>query len=173
MAARPPPVDVTFAGNCAATPDCMPRPAMPHVTSCGVLIVRGDPIDSFLLMKHPNRWDLPKGHVDPGETEVQCALRELYEETAIAAADICFDTSFRFTHHYKVRSARFGSQLTDKTLVIFLGRLLRDIKIRLTEHKSYAWFDWDPPHNIQPQTVNPLLAELERHLQACENTRRT
>ncbi len=31
--------------------------------------------NSFLLMKHRNRYDLPKGHVDSGETEMQTALR--------------------------------------------------------------------------------------------------
>ncbi|MFN9976001.1 MAG: NUDIX domain-containing protein, partial [Phycisphaerae bacterium] len=50
---------------------------MKQPLSCGFLIVKGDPIDSFLLMRHPKRWDLPKGHVDPGETEMECALREL------------------------------------------------------------------------------------------------
>ncbi|MEL7161300.1 MAG: NUDIX domain-containing protein, partial [Bacteroidota bacterium] len=30
-----------------------------------------------------NRWDLPKGHVDPGETNLECALRELEEETGV------------------------------------------------------------------------------------------
>lgn len=37
-------------------------------------------------------WDLPKGHVDEGETELQCTLRELYEETGISADDIEIDT---------------------------------------------------------------------------------
>ena len=53
--------------------------------SCGFLILRGQPIDSFLLMKHPRRWDLPKGHLDEGETELQCALRELRRRLAAGA----------------------------------------------------------------------------------------
>ena len=49
---------------------------------------------SFLLLKHPNRWDLPKGHVDPGETNKECALRELEEETGIQAQDLIIDPDF-------------------------------------------------------------------------------
>jgi 8-oxo-dGTP pyrophosphatase MutT (NUDIX family) len=31
----------------------------------------------FLLMQHAERWDLPKGHLDPGESQKQAAIREL------------------------------------------------------------------------------------------------
>ncbi len=54
--------------------------------SCGFLIYRNNPARSFLLMRHTDRWDLPKGHVDPNETNLECALRELKEETGIDAA---------------------------------------------------------------------------------------
>jgi len=134
---------------------------MALVKSCGVLVVRGDPISELLLMRHADRWDLPKGHVDPGETEVQCALRELREETGIAAADIELVDGFRFISQYPVRAKRTG-QLHDKTLVIFLGRLTRDVPIVVTEHMGYEWLAWKPPHRIQAATIDPLLDELER-----------
>jgi 8-oxo-dGTP pyrophosphatase MutT (NUDIX family) len=131
--------------------------------SCGVLIVRGDPVREFLLMRHADRWDLPKGHVDPGETEVQCALRELHEETGIAAADVELVDGFRFTTHYPVRAKKSG-EIYDKTLVVFLARLVRNVSIGLTEHIGYEWLAWHPPHRIQAFTIDPLLAELERFL---------
>ena len=81
---------------------------MPEVKSCGLLIVRGEPVREFLLMRHADRWDLPKGHVDPGETEMQCALRELREETGIAATDIELIDGFRFTTQYPVRAKKSG-----------------------------------------------------------------
>jgi 8-oxo-dGTP pyrophosphatase MutT (NUDIX family) len=137
---------------------------MPELMSCGVLVTRGDPIREFLLMRHPTRWDLPKGHVDPGETELECALRELWEETGISADAIAIDSAFRFTHSYQVRTARTGGELWPKTLVVYLGRLTRDVPINVTEHAGYQWFAWRPPHRIQEQTIDPLLAEVERHL---------
>ncbi len=34
------------------------------------------------------RWDLPKGHVDEGESEAECAVREVAEETGVEGAKI-------------------------------------------------------------------------------------
>ncbi|MCA9083569.1 MAG: NUDIX domain-containing protein [Planctomycetaceae bacterium] len=135
--------------------------------SCGFLIVKGDPIHSFLLMKHPNRWDLPKGHVDPGETDLECALRELEEETGIGADDIEIMNDFLFENRYVVSGKRYdlGEGSVEKTLRIFMGRLLRDVDLLLTEHDSYHWFPWQPPHNVQEKTINPLLASVEDYLQ--------
>lgn len=134
---------------------------MSEFKSCGFLILRGEPIREFLLMRHADRWDLPKGHVDPGETEIQCALRELREETGILATDIEVLDGFRFASEYQVRG-KFDGQLHDKTLVIFLARLQRDVTISVTEHPGYQWFPWQPPHQIQAWTIDPLLAEVER-----------
>jgi 8-oxo-dGTP pyrophosphatase MutT (NUDIX family) len=137
---------------------------MADLKSCGFLIVRGQPLEEYLLMRHPDRWDLPKGHVDPGETEMECALRELSEETGLTERDIEILPNFRFTNHYQVRGKRDG-QLHDKTLVIFLARLLSDAKIQCTEHGDYQWFRWQPPHRIQEWTIDPLLAAVEEYLQ--------
>ena len=114
-------------------------------------------------MEHPKRWDLPKGHVDPGETDIECALRELAEETGIAANDIQLDPRFRFEHGYQVKLKQFNREPADKTLVIFLAELIRDVTIVVTEHDSHEWFEWDPPHDIQRKSLNPLLAELDAY----------
>ena len=115
-------------------------------------------------MEHRDRLDLPKGHVDHGETELECAYRELEEETAISSNDIEIVEGFRFTHQYSVWPKRFNAEECEKTLVVFLGRLIRDVEIVVTEHQGYRWVDWNPPHDIQKQTINPLLEELEAFL---------
>ncbi|MFO0427356.1 MAG: bis(5'-nucleosyl)-tetraphosphatase [Planctomyces sp.] len=138
---------------------------MKQPLSCGFLIVKGDPIDSFLLMRHPKRWDLPKGHVDPGETELECALRELQEETGIDRSQIIVDPNFVFENRYLVNQKRYGgSGLVEKTLKLFLGRLITPVDIMISEHEGYEWFPWNPPHEIQEMTIDPLLQSLERHL---------
>jgi bis(5'-nucleosidyl)-tetraphosphatase len=135
---------------------------MEPLKSCGVLLFRSAPKRSFLLMRHADRWDLPKGHVDPGETETQCALRELWEETGIEADAISLDPNFRYTLDYQVAWREAGGQLRDKQLVVFLAELTKPVEITLTEHLGYQWFDWNPPHRIQEQTIDGLLAAVAR-----------
>jgi len=132
--------------------------------SCGVLLVRGEPVREFLLMKHSNRWDLPKGHVDDGETDIECALREMEEETGIDRANVEIDPGFRFTTKYPVSYKRFGDEVFEKTLVVFLGRVNGENEIAVTEHQGYQWFVWQPPHVIQKETIDPLLAQLAEYL---------
>lgn len=136
--------------------------------SCGFLIVKGNPVQSFLLMKHAHRWDIPKGHVDPGETDEQCALRELIEETGIAESDLNIFDDFLYQVSYKVPGKRYGMKESevDKTLLVYLAELKNDVKIVVTEHEGYQWFDWKPPHDIQERAINPLLKHAEDYLQA-------
>ncbi|MCA9109606.1 MAG: NUDIX domain-containing protein [Planctomycetaceae bacterium] len=142
---------------------------MAVVKSCGVLVVRGNPIKEFLLMKHADRWDLPKGHMDPGESEVECALRELEEETGIQYGDLEMDSTFRYWSRYTLPTTDRRHPGQRKDLIIFLARLLHDVEIQVTEHLDYEWFTWHPPHDIQEQTINPLLAALQEHIDKAED----
>jgi bis(5'-nucleosidyl)-tetraphosphatase len=137
---------------------------MPELKSCGFLLVRGEPIEEFLLMRHADRWDLPKGHVDTGESEMECALRELREETGIEPADIEIVDGFRFAQRYPVQT-KVGKH-AEKTLVIYLARLVRDRPLALTEHIGSRWFPWNPPHRIQERSIDPVLAAVHAYLES-------
>jgi 8-oxo-dGTP pyrophosphatase MutT (NUDIX family) len=137
---------------------------MRKLKSCGVIVMRLQPQMSFLLLRYPERYDLPKGHLESGEDDLTCALRELYEETGIQANDIDIDPDFRFTDIYKTRYKRFPGEKIEKTLVIFLGLLKEEVKVKLDGHISYQWVEWNPPHNIQERTINPLLDHLQKYL---------
>jgi 8-oxo-dGTP pyrophosphatase MutT (NUDIX family) len=53
-------------------------------TSCGVIVTDG----KRLVLGHASRsprWDIPKGGVEPGESFVEAACRELLEETGLTA----------------------------------------------------------------------------------------
>ena len=69
----------------------------------------------LLLIKHVvgGHWSFPKGHVEPGETEEQTALREIKEETGI---DVELNTSFREVVSYSPKRD------TTKDVIYFLGK---------------------------------------------------
>jgi bis(5'-nucleosidyl)-tetraphosphatase len=134
------------------------------VKACGVLVFRDDPVESFLLMRHRKRLDLPKGHIEPGESEIECALRELWEETGIRAKDVELDPNFRWTTEYDVDGRRYGlGERVHKTVVIFLGKLRGTVEIACSEHVGFEWIAWQPPHSIQSQTIDPLLAAVAQY----------
>lgn len=142
---------------------------MAKIKSCGFLIFRNDPSPSFLLMRHPDRWDLPKGHVDPGESNFECAIRELKEETGIGADDIKVDDKFKFKHKYAVKYTSDGEVAKKKKLIIYLAQLRHPVDIKLTEHQGFQWFPWNPPHQIQEKTIDPLLEKLAKHWRHLEH----
>ncbi|MBU6236195.1 MAG: NUDIX domain-containing protein [Planctomycetes bacterium] len=141
-----------------------PDSLKPSVFSSGYLIFRRSVNIQFLLMRHDDRWDLPKGHLDAGETKPQAAIRELHEETGLSPELIWTDPGFVFEHRYWVASRKDPSRKVMKELTIYLGLLLEEEEIECTEHRGFRWWNWCPPHRIQEQTIDPLLATVEKHL---------
>jgi ADP-ribose pyrophosphatase YjhB (NUDIX family) len=65
----------------------VPRLARVDETSAGGLVVDRENRRAALIARHDRRgklvWSLPKGHVEPGETPEDAAVREVEEETGI------------------------------------------------------------------------------------------
>jgi bis(5'-nucleosidyl)-tetraphosphatase len=137
---------------------------MLKVTSAGILLFREHPEKSFLLLKSKKRWDVPKGHVERGESEVETALRELREETGILADQVSLDETFRFQMQAQFKAAYLGGRFVDKTYVVFLGFLDQPVEIKLSEHDLYQWFPWNPPHHISKWLIDPLLQAVAEHI---------
>ena len=101
--------------------------------SCGVLPWRenkGEP-EYLLVFEHFSKcWSLPKGHMEPGETEAMTALRELQEETGLDAA---LDTTRSATMEYPI------SPFCRKQVVIFPGKVSGEPKPRPGEIDSFQW----------------------------------
>jgi 8-oxo-dGTP pyrophosphatase MutT (NUDIX family) len=76
-------------------------PTVPELASGAVVLRRGAPSPEVLLLHlvDEDRWCLPKGHVEPGESLRAGARREVVEESGIAdltlGEELC-EVSYRF-----------------------------------------------------------------------------
>ena len=69
--------------------------------SAGVVVVRETAEGPrFLLLRAYRHWDFPKGMVEPGETPLDAAKREVEEETGLAGLDFRWGEDFRETPPY-------------------------------------------------------------------------
>ena len=101
--------------------------------SCGVLpyrVINGQ--QQFLLVfeTHSQCWSLPKGHIEAGETDVQAALRELFEETGLTAR---LDTTRVAAIEYPI------SAFARKQVAFFLGEVDGTPRVREGEIEKYKW----------------------------------
>lgn len=102
--------------------------------SCGCIIVNDDKV---LLVFEANRnfWGFPKGHVNPGETEIETAKREVMEEVGL---DVYIDESKRYEMHYTIWDE------IDKTTVLFLSTPKNlEIKRQEGEIEKIKWCNFD------------------------------
>ena len=111
--------------------------------SCGALVFRrfhGN--TELLLLKHANggHWSFPKGHVEPGETEEETALREIKEETGI---DVIIDPSFREVISYSPKKD------TQKDVIYFIARAQNyDYTPQEEEISQIKWVEINRAHTI-------------------------
>ena len=101
--------------------------------SCGVLPCRiENGQQEFLLVfeTFSQCWSLPKGHIEAGESNVQTALREMYEETGLTAR---LDTSRFASITYPI------SNFARKEVVFYLGEVMGEPKVREGEIDKYKW----------------------------------
>lgn len=108
--------------------------------SAGIILYRLEQGQPKVLVLHytAGHWDFPKGKLEPGETDVQAALREVQEETGITHLEL--QPSWKQTLHYIY--TRAGERIS-KTVVFFLG-LTRQSQIKLShEHQGSTWLS--PP----------------------------
>jgi bis(5'-nucleosidyl)-tetraphosphatase len=101
--------------------------------SCGaVVFTRTNDVYEFLIITHKaGHHGFPKGHVEAGETEVQTALREVYEETG---APIEILEGFRAELQYEVKNHVL------KTVVYFLAKAVtKEVVLPVPEITASTW----------------------------------
>ncbi len=91
------------------------------IQAAGGLVVNED--KQILLMNRRQKWDLPKGKLDAGETMEQCAVREVKEETGLKAVKLkkflltTYHTYDESGHHLLKESHWYAMQANGKQAV--------------------------------------------------------
>ena len=134
--ARKPPASGRDSASSSGADRTRRRPRLQRVdeTSAGGLVVDlADDVPRGALIGRTDRrgrllWSLPKGHVEPGETPEQAAVREVAEETGIAGEilgslgtiDFWFIAEGRrvhkTVHHFLLRAV--GGELSDADIEV-------------------------------------------------------
>uniref|UniRef100_A0A8D0GVQ6 Bis(5'-nucleosyl)-tetraphosphatase [asymmetrical] n=1 Tax=Sphenodon punctatus TaxID=8508 RepID=A0A8D0GVQ6_SPHPU len=119
--------------------------------ACGLIIFRklqpgspsstvGNNIEYLLLQTsyEAHHWTPPKGHVDPGEDDLQTALRETQEEAGLDASQFTIVEDFKKELNYTVRDK-------PKTVIYWLAEMKdSSTQIRLSrEHQAFRWLSLD------------------------------
>ena len=77
---------------------------MRTVKAAGIILFTNGVRKQFLVLKHPTRYDIPKGVIKDGETDRDAALRELEDETGISRDLVTIEGGFHFGTNYQTRA---------------------------------------------------------------------
>lgn len=129
--------------------------APPTRLSSGVVVVSvTDHKLKFLLLRAYRNWDFPKGLVEPGETPIDAALREVREETTLD--DISFDWGavYMDTGPYnKGKIARYYIARSKATVV----SLPVNPELGVPEHHEARWVDYHKALEMVSPRLVPVL----------------
>ena len=94
--------------------------------------------------EHVYRWQMPQGGMDRGETPLEAAYRELYEETGIKSVRLLMMTPgwlvYDFPPDYRLRRGdKWRGQRQKWALVLFEGD---EAEINLETHKPAEFCEW-------------------------------
>ena len=133
---------------------------MRYEKSCGALVFRraGQGLEVLLLQHRGGHWDYPKGHVEPGESERETALREVLEESGLTVR--IEDESFREV----IRFSPYPG--CEKDVVYFIAFLVSgDLKPQPEEIAKAGWFNTrEALERITFQNARNLLLKALAHM---------
>jgi 8-oxo-dGTP pyrophosphatase MutT (NUDIX family) len=114
----------------------------------------------ILVLRAYKNWDFPKGLVEPGETELATAKREVAEETGLVDVDYPFDDQFKETLPYSGgKVARYYLAETEQLAI----KLPISPELGRPEHHEYRWVSFEEAEDLLP----PRLAGVLEWAKSC------
>jgi len=136
--------------------------APPREFSAGGVVVRGEEVVVIVPTRRAADGSrvlaLPKGHVDPGETPLQAAEREVREETGVVAEPVCELGQARYWY-------RREGQTIGKTVSFYLFRYVEGDTDDHDEEVEEA--RWIPLREAREQLTHEAEREMVRLALAC------
>ena len=108
-----------------------------YESSCGAIVYRiknGERLFLLIRNKRSAHWGFPKGHIEPGETDEETAMREVLEETGLHIEIVPgFVKKSEYSIHGKI----------EKSVLIFLGETKEsDYTLQEEEIEECGWFNY-------------------------------
>ncbi|XP_025072737.1 bis(5'-nucleosyl)-tetraphosphatase [asymmetrical] isoform X1 [Alligator sinensis] len=141
--------------------------------ACGLIIYRrlqpgcpsskvGNNIEYLLLQTSygTHHWTPPKGHVDPGEDDLETALRETQEEAGLDSRQITLVEGFKKELQYAVRGK-------PKTVIYWLAEIKdHNMEIKLSdEHQDFRWLNLEEACKLaQYKDMQAVLRDAQQFL---------
>lgn len=126
-----------------------------HITASGLVIKD----NKALLIFHPyiKRWFQPGGHIDDGESPVEAAIREVYEETGyVCELDSDSQDPIDIDIHEIPENPEKGEGAHLHIDLLFCLRVVRQEKS--AEDIEYKWFAFSDIESIRIQRALAKLA---------------
>jgi bis(5'-nucleosidyl)-tetraphosphatase len=123
--------------------------------AAGAVVVRAaGTAPRYLVLRAFRNWDFPKGVVEPDESPLAAAQREVLEETSLAVT-FPWGTDFRETEPYAGgKVARFYVAAAPDADVV----LPVSAELGRPEHHEFRWATYPEAHALLPPRLQSILA---------------
>ena len=133
------------------------------IQSAGIIVIdQSKKEPTVLCVRAYANWDFPKGQVDPGETLIEAAIRELEEETTLTLSDIALIG-------LTAPSVTYGSGKRKKTATYFLADrtsstvpfLPVNPELGKPENDEYRWVPIKQLGELVSKRLSPVVDYVE------------